>query len=60
MIGPLADNQRNMLGTWNIRGEYNEDVTVMQGIKNIAGNDVNVLYAKGANISDDSMTRYKH
>jgi len=55
LIGPLADNQRNMLGTWNIRGEYNEDITVMQGIKNIAGNDVNVLYAKGANITDDSM-----
>ncbi len=55
LIGPLADNQRNMLGTWNIRGEYNEDITVLQGIKNIAGNDVNVLYAKGANISDDSM-----
>lgn len=55
LIGPLADNQRNMLGTWNIRGEYNEDITVMQGIKNVAGNDVQVLYAKGANISDDSM-----
>jgi beta-glucosidase len=55
LIGPLADNQRNMLGTWNIRGEYSEDITVIQGIKNIAGNDVNVLYAKGANISDDSI-----
>ena len=56
LIGPLADNQRNMLGTWNIRGEYNEDITVMQGIKNLIGNNANVLYAKGANISDDSMT----
>lgn len=55
LIGPLADNQRNMLGTWNIRGEYNEDITVMQGIKNAVGNNVKVLYAKGANISDDSM-----
>ncbi|HVX25987.1 MAG TPA: beta-glucosidase BglX [Parafilimonas sp.] len=55
LIGPLADNQRNMLGTWNIRGEYSEDITVMQGIKNIAGSNVNVLYARGANISDDSM-----
>ncbi len=55
LIGPLADNQRNMLGTWNIRGEYNEDITVIQGIKNVVGNDVNVLYARGANISDDSM-----
>jgi beta-glucosidase len=56
LIGPLADNQRNMLGTWNIRGEYSEDISVIQGIKNVAGNDVNILYAKGANISDDSMT----
>ncbi|MFT4154195.1 beta-glucosidase BglX [Parafilimonas sp.] len=55
LIGPLADDQRNMLGTWNIRGEYSEDITVLQGIKNVAGNDVHVLYAKGANISDDSM-----
>ncbi|MEO8713299.1 MAG: beta-glucosidase BglX, partial [Parafilimonas sp.] len=55
LIGPLADNQRNMLGTWNIRGEYSEDITVIQGIKNMVGTDVNVLYAKGANISDDSM-----
>ena len=55
LIGPLADNQRNMLGTWNIRGEYSEDVTVIQGIKNLVGNNLNVLYAKGANISDDSM-----
>jgi beta-glucosidase len=55
LIGPLADNQRNMLGTWNIRGEYKEDITVLQGMKNIGGSGVNVLYAKGANISDDSM-----
>ena len=55
LIGPLADNQRNMLGTWTIRGEYSEDITVAQGIKNVAGSNVNVLYAKGANISDDSM-----
>ena len=55
LTGPLADNQRNMLGTWNIRGQYDEDITVMQGIKNLAGSNVNVLYAKGANISDDSM-----
>jgi beta-glucosidase len=28
---------------------------VAAGIQNVAGNNVNVLYAKGANISDDSM-----
>ena len=43
-----------MLGTWSVSGDPEKSVTVMQGIKNVAGNDVNVLYAKGANISDDS------
>ncbi|MFL5787584.1 MAG: beta-glucosidase BglX [Flavisolibacter sp.] len=55
LIGPLADNHRNMLGTWTIAGDFNKSVTVMQGIKNVAGNNVNVLYAKGANITDDSF-----
>ena len=27
----------------------------MEGIKNVAGNNVKILYAKGANISDDSL-----
>ena len=54
LIGPLADNHRNMLGTWNISGDYAKDITVLEGIKNVASG-VNILYAKGANISDDSM-----
>ncbi|MGN6295858.1 MAG: beta-glucosidase BglX [Ginsengibacter sp.] len=55
LIGPLADNKRNMLGTWSVSGDPQKSVTIMQGIKNVAGNDVNILYAKGANISDDTM-----
>ena len=55
LIGPLADNHRNMLGTWSVSGDPSKSVTVMEGIKNVAGDHVNILYAKGANISDDSM-----
>jgi len=29
----------------------------MQGIKNIAGSNVNIIYAKGANITDDSLLK---
>ncbi|MGN6247861.1 MAG: beta-glucosidase BglX [Ginsengibacter sp.] len=54
LIGPLADNKRNMLGTWSVSGDPEKSITVMQGIKNVAGDDVKVLYAKGANISDDT------
>ncbi len=55
LIGPLANNQRNMLGTWVVAGDWTKSITVMDGVKNVAGSAVNVLYAKGANISDDSM-----
>ena len=54
LIGPLADNQRNMLGTWSVSGDPAKSVTILQGIRNVAGDGVTVLYAKGANISDDS------
>jgi beta-glucosidase len=55
LIGPLANNQRNMLGTWVVAGDWKKSITVMDGVKNVAGSGVNVLYAKGANISDDTM-----
>ena len=55
LIGPLADNHRNMLGTWSVSGDPSKSVSVIEGIKNVAGSGVNILYAKGANISDDSM-----
>ena len=55
LVGPLADNHRNMLGTWSVSGDPSKSVTVIEGIKNVAGSGLNIIYAKGANISDDSM-----
>ena len=55
LIGPLANDQSNMLGTWAVSGDSKLSVTVMDGIKNVAGSQVNILYAKGANISDDTL-----
>jgi beta-glucosidase len=56
VIGPLADSRRNMLGTWSVSGDWQQAVTVIEGIKGAAGNKAKVLYAKGANISDDRFT----
>lgn len=55
LVGPLANNQRNMLGTWVVAGDWTKSITVMDGLKNVTGGSVNILYAKGANISDDTM-----
>ena len=55
VVGPLADSRRNMLGTWSVSGDWQQSVTVIEGIKNAVGNKARVVYAKGADISDDSM-----
>ncbi len=54
LVGPLVESQRNMLGTWSVSGDFNQSVTIATGIKNVGGNGVNVLYAKGCNLSDDT------
>ncbi|MBS1501712.1 MAG: beta-glucosidase BglX [Bacteroidetes bacterium] len=55
LIGPLANNHSEMLGTWVVAGNPAKSVSVIDGIKNVVGNDVNVLYARGSNITDDSL-----
>ena len=52
-IGPLADNQRDMLGTWVIGGEWQKAVPVLKGVKDALGQEASILYAKGANITND-------
>ncbi len=54
VIGPLADSKLNMLGTWSVSGDHSKSITVIEGIKNAAGHNASVTYAKGANLSDDT------
>jgi beta-glucosidase len=55
LIGPLADNHSEMLGTWVIAGDPKKSVSVIDGIKKVAGSGVNILYARGSNFTDDSL-----
>lgn len=59
LIGPLANDKSNMLGTWAVSGDAQLSVPVLDGIRNVAGNAVKVLYAKGANITDDTSLAKK-
>ena len=54
LIGPLADNKENMVGTWSVSGDFPKSISVLQGIKNVAGNQVNIVSARGANITSDA------
>ena len=54
VIGYNAERKQSMGGgSSQIRALY--EITPLEGIKNIAGNDVSILYAKGSNITDDSL-----
>lgn len=53
VIGPLANSKGDMLGTWAMGGDPARISTVVDGIKNIGGNSVNVLYAKGSEFTDN-------
>ncbi len=55
LIGPLADNKENMPGTWSVAADFSKAVSVLDGLKNVAGPGVNILYAKGSNLSDDTL-----
>lgn len=54
VIGPLADNQRELIGSWSAAGDYTKAVTLLQGIKNKLAGSLRIDYAKGADINDDS------
>ncbi|ANI89233.1 beta-glucosidase [Arachidicoccus ginsenosidimutans] len=57
VIGPLADSKENMLGAWNVAGETADAVSVLDGIKSLVGSNVNIIYQKGANITDDALLK---
>ncbi|MDR8389805.1 beta-glucosidase BglX [Aliifodinibius sp. S!AR15-10] len=54
VIGPLADSQEHLLGNWSGAGRAEDNVTVLQGIKNKVSGDTDVTYVKGADINSSS------
>ena len=59
LVGPLANNKTNMLGTWAVSGNNQLSVPVLDGMKAVGGNGVNIIYAKGANITNDTALAKK-
>ena len=59
LIGPLAKSQRDVIGNWSGGGKSDDAISLEQGIRNVAGTDVRINYAKGANLTNDTMILYK-
>ncbi len=53
VIGPLAHTRADMLGAWAATGDTSKVVSILEGIKNVAGGKARVLYARGSGFTDD-------
>lgn len=53
VVGPLAHNKKNMAGTWSVATPQDQSISVLEGIKDVAGKNATILYAKGSNLSYD-------
>ena len=61
VIGPLGDNQYDLLGSWSAAGEWSDNVTLLQGIRNAVPENVRVSHADGAplDLHDDSRAGFE-
>jgi beta-glucosidase len=57
VIGPLADNRKDPLGTWSAKGRPEDMVTVLEGIASISPG-TKVRYAKGCDFEGDDRSGF--
>ncbi|HKP88314.1 MAG TPA: glycoside hydrolase family 3 N-terminal domain-containing protein [Blastocatellia bacterium] len=54
VIGPLADSQKDVIGSWSGDGSAADAVTLLAGIKAKVAPATKVMYAKGCEVAGDS------
>lgn len=54
VIGPLADNRRELIGSWSAAGDWTKAITILEGIKSVVSPNTKILFARGCNINDDT------
>ncbi|WP_343558670.1 beta-glucosidase BglX [Sphingobacterium sp.] len=59
VIGPLANSGANMPGTWSVSAELEKTASLVEGMKAVLGNKVNLLTHLGSNLLEDP-TYQKH
>ncbi len=53
LIGPLADAPVDMMGSWSAAGVATQSITLRKGLQDALGETGQLLYARGANVTDD-------
>jgi beta-glucosidase len=54
LVGPLADSKENMPGTWSVAANFSKATSVLAGLKEVVGDKVKIIYAKGSNLDADA------
>jgi len=55
LIGPLANTNANMPGTWSVAANFDRYKSLFQAMKEAVGNKAEVVCAKGSNIMDNEQ-----
>jgi beta-glucosidase len=58
VIGPLADNQEHLIGSWSAAGDYTDAVTLVDGIEEVASSQTQINYAKGVEITGNDKSGF--
>lgn len=58
LIGPLADDKKNLIGSWSAAGNWEKAVSLMEGIKEKVSPETEILYAKGCEIEGDDTSGF--
>jgi beta-glucosidase len=53
LIGPLADSKRDVMGSWSAAGKAFQAVTLLEGMRHATRGKAQLLYAKGANVTNN-------
>src|SRR6185295_825823 len=54
VVGPLADSQKDMIGSWSGDGKAEDAVTLLAGIRAKAGPATKITYVKGCDVEGNA------
>ncbi len=57
IVGEVANNKGDMSSTWSGFVNTKDNVSILDGIKNKVGNNVNIMYSMGADPKDDKILK---
>lgn len=58
IVGPLADNKTELIGSWSAAGDYTKCVSLIEGIRAKLGDNTKILQAKGCDIEGNDRSGF--